>query len=177
MANIDIATAVYNEYKNAREIIIKEFFTRVSRRLKSQRKFQSWETVYDGGFFIEQYSAYRLRKKTWQSKYDVRIEAFEHGDRMLYGVWRNAGQLKRVQRNNALFQALRQKLPGAKLKARDFFEAEITMDYPEPDWRQPKVLWRMVNDKKFEVEVATLLSDLAEMAEEYVDRLMRERST
>jgi len=96
---------------------------------------------------------------------------------MLYGVWRDAGQLKRVQRNNALFQALRQKLPGAKLKARDFFETEITMDYPEPDWRQPKVLWRMVNDKKFEVEVATLLSDLAEMAEEYVDRLMRNRST
>ena len=52
------------------------------------------------------------------------------------------------------------------MKARDFFETEITMDYPEPDWRQPKVLWRMVNDKKFEVEVATLLSDLAEMAEE-----------
>ena len=51
------------------------------------------------------------------------------------------------------------------------------MDYPEPDWRQPKVLWRMVDDKKFEVEVATLLSDLAEMAEEYVDRLMRKRST
>ena len=96
---------------------------------------------------------------------------------MLYGVWRDAGQLKRVQRNNALFQALRQKLPGVKLKARDFFETEITMDYPEPDWRQPKVLWRMVNDKKFEVEVATLLSDLAEMAEEYVDRLMRKRST
>ena len=63
------------------------------------------------------------------------------------------------------------------MKARDFFETEITMDYPEPDWRQPKVLWRMVNDKKFEMEVATLLSDLAEMAEEYVDRLMRKRST
>jgi hypothetical protein len=171
--NVEVATAVYNEYKGAREIIVKDFFTRVSKLLKRSKKFQSWETEYDGDFFNEEYSAYRLRKKSWREKYDIRIEAWRFGDRMIYGVWRDKEQLDRVNRSNALLQAIRQKLPGAKLKARDYYEAEITMDFPEPDWRQPKVLWRMVNDERFAMEVGALLSEIAEIAEEHVDKLMQ----
>jgi hypothetical protein len=169
--NVEIATAVYNEYEAVRESIINDFFDRVTKSLKRQKKFQSWQMSYDGGFFVEEYAAYRLHKKIWKNRYDVRIEAWKYGERMNYGVWRDKTLLSRVERNSALLQAVRQKLPRAK--ARDYFEAEIWMDFPEPDWRQPKVIWRMIVDKKFEIEVAALLSEIVDLAEQHVDRLMK----
>jgi hypothetical protein len=163
---------VYQEFENARDALIADFFARVTKILKNQRRFQSWEMNYGGGFFIERYAAYRLRKKAWTSKYDIRIEAYEYGNRMIYGVWRDKDQLPRVERNSALLQTVREKIPGVKLRSRDYFEAEITMDYPEPDWRRPKVLWRMAQDRKFDIEVADLLVEIADISERYVDRLV-----
>lgn len=169
--NVEIATAVYNEYEKVRETIIKAFFERVTKLLKSQKRFLSWQISYEGDFFVEEYAAYRLHKKTWKNRYDVRIEAWKYGERMNYGVWRDKKMLSRVEPNSSLLQAVRLKLPRAK--ARDYFEAEIRMDFPEPDWRQPKVIWRMIADKKFEIEVAGLLSEIVDLAEQHIDRRMK----
>jgi hypothetical protein len=173
--NLELATAVYNEYETARETIIKEFFDRVTKLLKRSKKLQAWEMAYDGGFFVQDYACYRLHKKIWQDRYDIRIEAWQYGERMIYGVWRDATVLDRVQRNSALLQAVRQRLP--KAKARNYFEAEIWMDFPEPDWKKPKVIWRMLKDKKFELEVAALLSEIVDITEDHVDRLVKRDRT
>ena len=170
--NLEIATAVHKHYEDAREIIVSDFFASVSKLLKARKRFLNWETAYDGGFFTEQFPSYRLFKKSWKKKYDIRIEAWQRGDRMIYGVWRNKELLGRVNRNSELFLAVRRKLPRARLKARDYFEAEIWMDSPEPDWRRPKALWRMAQDRRFALEVADLLSEMAELAEEHIDDLM-----
>src|SRR5205823_8881126 len=146
--NLEIAAAIYSDYGTAREKIINDFFDRVTQTLKRKKKdLQSWQISYDGGFFVQQYAWYRLHKKTWKDRYDIRIEAFNKGERMIYGVWRDKA-LGRVQRNSPLLQAVRQALPRARSKSRDYYEAEISMDFPEPDWRKAKVLWRMLQDKE-----------------------------
>src|SRR5207244_6753534 len=87
---LEIETAIYKEYEATREKIIQDFFDRVTRTIKHKNKdLQSWQISYDGGFFVQPYAWYRLHKKAWKDRYDIRIEAFNKGERMIYGVWRD----------------------------------------------------------------------------------------
>jgi hypothetical protein len=143
--NIEIASAIYEQFPAARQDIVREFFRKLAADL--ERKLPGWSTRYDPPFFDHQYGAFGIFKNTWNELYEVRIEAFKGGESMIYGVWRDERLLRRGARSEKLLAEVRKNVPDAT--SRQWYEAEIRMTSPAKDWRKPNVLWRMHSDKTF----------------------------
>jgi hypothetical protein len=167
--NLDIATAIYEQYEGARETIIKDFLDRLETSLKAALK--GWSYHYDSPFFTSSYGAFFLRKPCWNDRYAIVLEAYNRGERMIYGVWRDENLLKSVPRSPGLLGAVRKKIPDAT--SRKYYEAEIRMTSPAKDWRKPEILWRMHSDDSFCAEVAALLVEVVSLAEKHIDVLAK----
>jgi hypothetical protein len=92
--NLEIATVIFERYEEARGEIIKGFLDRLTADLKS--KLSGWSFRYEPLFFEERYGAFNMFKKQWKGRYRIRMEALEWGERMGYGVWRDADFLKSI---------------------------------------------------------------------------------
>ncbi len=168
--NLNVAEAAYSHFEAARDQIIRGFCKRLGAELT--RKLWYWKSAYHEPFFLERYGYFDLWKPGWENQYAIRLEACEHGARMIYGVWRDEGEIGERPRSGELFLAVRTALPSAKLKARTYYEAEITMHAPAPDWRLPGVLLRIHDDAKFPREVVAQILEVAGLTEAFIDGLV-----
>lgn len=168
--NLAVATAIYEQYKPARDHLVAAFFKRLESDLATTLK--NWKFEYSPPFFIDRYGGFGAFKPTWKDRYQIRIEALDSGNRMIYGAWRHEDLLKGVPRSADLLATVRKKLPSATSRA--WYEAEIRMTSPATDWRKPKVLWRMQSDQSFRKEVGTLMLELIELTEKPVDLLCKQ---
>ena len=166
--NLDIATAIYEQYEQAREAIVKAFLAQLEADLKS--KLKGWSFSYDSPFFTSAYGLFSLHKPNWKGRYAIMLEAYDWGAGMIYGVWRNEESIGSVPRSAELLGAVRKQLPDAV--SRKYYEAEIEMTSPAKDWRKPNILWRMQSDEKFCQEVKALLLEVVELSERRIDALV-----
>lgn len=169
--NIEIATAIYEHYEDARAQIVSGFLKRLSSTLKA--KLPGWSTSYDVPFFTKRYGAFDLFKPAWTERYTVRIEAYDYGKGMVYGVWRDAPSLTGVPPSGKLLAAVKAVLPRAT--SRSYYEAEILMSSPATDWRTPGALWRMHCDTAFHAEVEALLLEIVGLVEAPIDEMVKQR--
>jgi hypothetical protein len=167
--NLMVATAVYEQYEPARDNLVAAFFKRLESDLAA--RLQNWQFEYSPPFFIDRYGAFGAFKPTWKNRYQIRIEAVDSGNRMVYGVWRHEDLLKGVPRSADLLATVRRKLPSATSRA--WYEAEIRMTSPATDWRKPNVMWRMQSDESFRKEIATLMIELIDLTGKQVDHLCK----
>jgi hypothetical protein len=167
--NLEIANAIYLQYENAREAIVKTFFARLTADLKP--KLEGWSCRYTESFFLAKWGAFDIFKKEWKGRYTIRLEAYEYGESMGYGVWRDADALVGVPLGSEILRVVREHFPRAG--SRSYYEAEIAMTSPAGCWKTPKILWRMQSDDTFRSEVAELLLQLVAIAEEHVDALAK----
>jgi hypothetical protein len=168
--NLRVAEAAYSHFKAARENLMRGFFGKLSAQLS--RNLPGWIPAYRGPFFVERYGCFDVWKPSWRKQYAIRLEAWEHGARMIYGVWRDEEEIRDRPRSAELLRVLKEAMPAAKIKARTFYEAEITMHAPEPDWRLPGVLWRIHDDDEFLREVAAQILEVARPTEGLIDGLV-----
>lgn len=168
--NLTVAAAVYEQYEAARDKLVAAFFKRLESDLAATLK--NWKFEHSPLFFIERYGAFAAFKPTWKGRYQIRIEAVDYGNRMIYGVWRHEDLVKGVPRSADLLGTVRKKLPSATSRA--WYEAEIRMTSPATDWRKPNVLWRMQSNESFRKEVGALMLELIELTEKQVDCLCKQ---
>lgn len=166
--NLEIATAIYEQYEAARDEIVKGFVDRLTKDLEA--KLDGW-VFQCGSLFIERWAGFDFFKKAWKANYRIRLEAYEHGESMGFGVWRDPKALRNVPRSPQLLAAVREE--HSEATSRSYFEAEIPMRSPASCWKTPQILWRMQNDENFREEVAALLLNLAGIAEKHVDALVK----
>ena len=167
--NVEIATFIYENYDNARAELVKGFIERLEADLKG--RLPDWSFEYDPPFFTSRYGILFLKKAKWLDCYAIVLEAFDEGNQMNYGVWRDETLIGAVPRNPELLAEVRKRLPQAR--SRKYYEAEIQMNSPAPDWRKPKVLWRMQTDETFRKEVAASLLEIVEIAEKRIGDLVK----
>ena len=168
--NLDVATAIYEQYEDARKSIMRSFLDRLAERLK--KKLPGWTAEYEPSeFFTNRYACFHLFKPHWSKMYTIVLEAYMYGDRMIYGVWRNEDRLGGTARSPELLGAIRKTFSEAK--SRTYYEAEIPFTSPATDWRKPAVLWRIHADETFLAEVEALLLEVVELAEKQIDVLVK----
>jgi hypothetical protein len=170
--NLRLSEAIYaSSYENARERIMKGFFERLTKRML--KDFPGWKGRYDEPFFIDQYGAYDFSNPAWSDEYSIRLEAWKKGDRIIYGVWRDEEKLHKRPRSTAILMAVQKAHPSAI--SRMYYEAEVTLRSPEPDWREPEVLWRIHTDRDFLEDVAVQLLEVIELTRKLVTSSAKSR--
>jgi hypothetical protein len=166
--NLEIATAVFEQYKEAREQLLTEFLDRLQSDLEPE--FPNWKFIR-APFFTDQWGHFSFYKPAWKAVYTVRLEAWDHGKRMIYGVSRDR-HLAKLPLRGELLEAVREAgFPAAKSRAA--FEAEIDMTSPAKCWAKPEILWRLRTDDRFRAEVKDQLLRVARAAERHVDDLAK----
>ncbi len=165
--NIQVATAIFENYTAARAIILSGFFDRLTADLKAQ--LPGWRFHYSAPFFEERYGGYFFWKKSWKEQYRIGIEALQYGASMVFGVWRDFDLFKTIPLSAELLEAVKEEYPRAT--SRNYYEAEIQMTSPAADWRTPKSLWRIHSDETFRAEVKTFLLQMVTLTEEHIDTL------
>ena len=167
--NIEIAAAIFEHYEEARAEIVKGFFDRLKKAL--QAKLPGWCFRYSEPFFDTRHGAFDMFKKPWKERYRIRIEAYQYGVSMGFGVWRDPELVGGIPLSAELLAAVKEDFPRAT--SRDYFEAEINMTSPAVDWRTPKALWRIHSDEAFRAEVEALLLQMVTLSEEHIDALVK----
>jgi hypothetical protein len=165
--NFRIAEAVHASFPVVRDQVIESFCQRLGQSL--QKNLKGWKSEYLGPFFVERYGAFDVWKPDWGDQYRLRLEAWQHGDRMIYGIWRNEND-KVIQKRpfiGKILTEVRKIHPSAK--ARKYYEAEVTLRSPEPDWRRVDVLWRIHHDGSFLDDVACQMLEIAKLTETLVN--------
>jgi hypothetical protein len=166
--NLRIAEAIYSaEYVKARDTLVKHFYDRLKAELAN--KLTGWKFEPEGFFFTDKYGAFTFWKPNWKDQYYIRLEAYDSGKKMIYGIWRHELIHKRPL-STALLEAVQRRLPSAR--SRDWFEAEIKLQSPAPDWRLPEILWQIHTKDRFLKEVAEQLLELVKISEQIVDSLV-----
>lgn len=166
--NFQVAHAIHEHYDAARAELLDSFFERLAEELSTTHP--QWE--YDWTeFFTGEFGQFKTCKKAWDWRYVVAIEAQKHGNRMAYGVWRNEDRISQAPRDATLHGLVSKKLPHVR-KSRRWFEAEIYLTSPAPDWRLPEVLWRMHKEPEFLKEIASLMREMMDLTEKRVDELV-----
>lgn len=167
--NLRLAEATYVRYEAARQQIMVGFFKRLTARLT--QVLPGWEFHYDAQFFTDKYGAYSACNPAWRKQYFLQLEAFEHGDRIIYGIWRDEDKLRNRRRSAPILAAVQKVHPSAK--SRIYYEAEITLRSPAPDWRPPAILWRIHKDPNFLEDVALQLLEVVELTDKQVKALVK----
>ena len=167
--NLEIASVIYEQYEAARQQIVKEFFDRLTADLKA--KLPGWSFRYSEPFFDARHGAFDMFKKPWKERYRIRIEAYQFGVSMGFGVWRDRDLVRGIPFSAELLAAVKEDFPRAT--SRDYFEAEISMTSPAPEWRTPKALWQIHSDEAFRAEVEALLLQIVTLTEEHIDALVK----
>lgn len=168
--NLSIAAAVCDAWPQARRELIADFCKRLKAAL--QRKLKGWETEWDENFFTERYAGFAIWKPAWKHC-AVRLECFDYGEKMIFGVARTEDPKLKRNISDELLAAVKKTFPSAR--ARTYWAADITMNTPAKDWRKPEVLWRVHKDQIFLKEVVEQLLEVAKISEPILARLARKR--
>jgi hypothetical protein len=168
--NFRIAEMVHISFPTARLQLIERFCEKLGVLLT--KKLNGWKWEYWGPFFVERYGALDVWKPLWRDQYRLRLEAWQHGERMIYGIWRNEDDEAMKNRSFAgkILTEVKKVHPSAK--ARKYYEAEVTLRSPEPDWRRAGVLWRIHTDVNFLNDVAAQMLEVANLTEKIVDSVV-----
>lgn len=170
-SNLRIASAVGDAWPEARGKLVTGFLDRLNGGL--MKKLKGWQSTHDEGvaFFNKPYPGYWLWKPAWKDQYSIRLECFDYGKKMVFGVGRAAHFIGKRPPCQDLFDAFQQ--AHASATAHKWWEARTIMRSPAPDWRKPEVLWRMHRDDAFLQEVVAQLLDVASASEDFVDKLVQ----
>src|SRR5437867_9499201 len=129
--NVRIAAEVSEAWPKARKQLVLEFLKRLEASLS--KKLKSWQfKMVDGDFFDDQYARFTARKPAWGDLYYVSLGCYNYGEKMIFGVWRDASQLKGRPYSTGLLDAIRQHYPSAR--SRSWYEVDIKMQRPARDW-------------------------------------------
>ena len=117
--NLMIATAIHETYEAARQEIVDAFAERLREDLEPELK--GWKFRY-GPLIGTRYGHFDFFKKAWKGQYAIRLEGYEWGTKMIYGVWRDANEVE-APLDAKLLAAVRAIAPRAK--CRGYYEAEM----------------------------------------------------
>jgi hypothetical protein len=166
--NLRVAEAAFESFEGARDQIIRGFCQRLGQRLN--KKLIGWQFEYRWPFFTDRYGAFDLWKPTWRDQYHLRLEAWDYGARMIYGVWRDEGNIPRRPFTGEILTQVKKAHPSAK--ARIYYEAEVRLRSPEPDWRPIDVLWQIHTDRSFLADVAGQMLEIVTLTEKIIDSVV-----
>lgn len=168
--NLRVAEAVHKYYEDARQELVVRFFQRLGTSLTKQ--LGAWKYEYHTPFFTEKYGAFDTWKPAWKGRYRVRIEAYNFGERMIYGIWRDEQKIGGRPFSPQLLSAVKKAIPAAEVKVRKWYEAEITMRSPAADWRPSEVLWRLHGDQSFLEDVSNHVVEVAQITATIIDSIV-----
>lgn len=171
-SNLETAKAVFENYTKARDLILQQFFEKLRKRLLVENA--GWWSDYSPPFFEHRYGAFKIAKSSWQQKYEIRIEAYNSGERMIGGVWRHAKLLGETPYIAGLAEAFAAESQYPKRTA--WYEAQFEIHSPASDWRDPTSLWRIHTDTQFLSEVGALFQNWIEIAESFLDMACRQET-
>jgi hypothetical protein len=168
--NLAVAAAVGEAWPQVRGKLVSAFLDRLDSRLK--KKLKGWKSEQDGeGFFNKPYPGYYIGKPAWNGQYWIRLECYEYGNKMVFGVAREHSIIGKRPHCEELFATMKDINPS--VTSHKWWEARTTMRSPAPDWRKPEVLWQMHKDGKFLNDVAEQLLEVAEISGPFIDRWVR----
>ena len=93
---------------------------------------------------------------------------------MIYGVWREEGNIAHRPFTGEILTQVKKAHPSAK--ARIYYEAEVRLRSPESDWRPVDVLWQIHRDPLFLADVAGQMLEIATLTERIIDSVVAKRS-
>jgi hypothetical protein len=141
--------------------------------LKLIKQFKGWKFDIGGRFFIEPHPYLSFWKRAWENQYWIILQSNNYGEKMLFGVGRDAIQIAKRPFCMELLDVVRMLHPSAR--STKWYEAQVTMRSPAADWRKTEVLWRMHTDKLFLNDVAEQLLEIAKNTEHIIDKLARQK--
>lgn len=161
------AAAIQEAWSRARDQLVSNFLTRLEKSLKKILKGYRYERY--GRYFDDAYPAFFIWKPSWaEGEYCVNLECWNHGQKMIFGIWRDEQEINQRPFCGAILSAVQKEFPSAR--AREWWEAEVTMQSPARDWRPPDVLWQMHSNPKFLTEVADLLTRVANVSDSVIEQ-------
>ena len=166
--NLRIAATVGDAWPEVRRQISADFIGRLENKLKKKLKGWNFE-VCDGSFFVTEYAGYYFWKPAWENQYSLGLQLLSKGEKAIFGVLREKDHIGNRKPSDKLFNAIARVHNSAERNS--WWEAWMKMESPAPDWRKPKVLWRMHKDSKFLDEVAEQLLELEKMSGKIIDEL------
>jgi len=167
--NLAIATSVYDQYETVRQRILREFFAKLRHRLIKNRS--GWWSEYAPPFFTTTYGAFKIAKDSWSGEYEIRIEAYDFGDKMIGGVSR-CKEVKGRPYCAPIFEAFKEANWPARQRAS--YEAEVTIKSPAADWRTAETLWRIKTKPEFLDEVEGMFLSWIKISEPLLDKFVAE---
>lgn len=171
-SNLTTAATVFEAWPQVRTSLVSEFFNRVQAQLTA--KLKGWKSELQGDFFNERYPGFLVWKPGCKGWYYVRLECYNYGQKMIFGVWRNEDQIMGRPFSKEMLAAVKAHYPSARARAL-WWEAVVTMHVPAKDWRTPDVLWRMRTDNGFLDDVVKQIVEVAKLSEPIIDRLVQKK--
>jgi len=170
--NLRIAVAVSGAWAEAGEKLVAGFLDRLRSRLEETLK--GWEFKRWGCYLNDSDAGFDFWKPGWKEEYYVALEFWSLGREGSFGLGRDASQeyIKKRSHCGELLAAVRERYASAG--ARNWWEAEVTLQSPAADWSKPEVLWQMHSDPKFLEDVAAQLLEVAKISEPIVDRFVNQ---
>lgn len=167
--NLRLAEAISIAWPKARHQIVSQFLDRIGNKLISQ--LPGWNYAIDGHFFDEPNPGFYLFKPSWKGQYSIALQCHNSGQRICFGVLRqeNIPTVKKHPFCPELLAAVKAHHPSAI--SRNWWEAQIKMRSPAPDWSDSEVLWRIHQDDSFFDDVLVQLLNLAKISETYISQL------
>lgn len=165
--NLRIAKAVHSEWEATREALAKDFCNRLGAEFTKKRP--GWKFAYDG-LLSDDWGSFEIWKSGWEDQYCIRIQAGGYGETMIYGIGRAEDSIGKRPFSSELLEAIKHRHPSARSKK--WYEAQIKLQSPDPDWRTPEVLWKMKTNETFLQEVTLQLLEIAQLSEKRVDSLV-----
>jgi hypothetical protein len=169
--NFKNAYAVANAWSEIRQQVVSGFFDRLDKRLKT--KLKRWQSEREQIFYENSWASYNLWKPAWGNQYGLGLMSVDYGKELVFGVYRDKDNFGQRPFCGELLKAVATIQSSAKKNP--WWEAQIRMNHPAPDWSKPEVLWQMHTDKKFLDEVAWQLLEVAKVSESIIDRLARKK--
>jgi hypothetical protein len=165
-----IAAAVAEAWREARSQLMSAFLDRLHTQLT--RKLKGWEPSREGIFF-KTTAGYYITKPKWGESYWIGFECYPDGSTIDIGICWETDNIRK-QSVVELLTALQKIYPSAKFTP-VYQWVYATLQWPEPDWSKPDVLWKMHKDQEFVTALADQLLKIVDVSEHIIDRLVRNK--
>ena len=137
--NLAVAAAVGEAWPEIRQKLVSDFLKCLESRL--EKKLKGWEFCQYGRFFVDGDTGFIFHKRAWINQYSIGLQFRDRGEKNIIGIVRDTADRAKRPYSKELGVAFREIYPSAT--THPWWEARATLHSSSPDWRKPKVLWKL----------------------------------
>ena len=111
-ANLKVAATIAEAWSQARHRLVTQFLTQLEQSVR--KKLNGWSFERWGRYFDDSYPGFYIWKPRWKSEYCVNLECGNHGQKMVFGIWRDEQVVNGRTFSEAILSAVKQHFPSAR---------------------------------------------------------------